>query len=106
MRLSDTFLEQYGIEYKPELLEHEMNSQTISLEPLTKPNFIKIAANAQVDKGILQTVLSNMFHLIGEIMNQSTLVELDLNFLGKIFCNDGQMIYEPLNRMKQQQPGK
>jgi hypothetical protein len=47
-----------------------------------------------------------MFHLIGEIMNQSTIVELDLNFLGKIYCNDGEMLYEPLNRIKQQPPGK
>lgn len=89
MRLSNTFLEQYGIEYKPEMLQQEMTSKTIVMEPLTKPNFDKIALNAGCDKGILQTVLSNMFHLIGEIMNQSTIVELDLNFLGKIFCNDG-----------------
>jgi nucleoid DNA-binding protein len=73
-------------------------------EPLTKPNFAAMAKTAQVDKNVLQSVLTNIFSVIGELLSENNIVEIDLMDMGKFFANNRQVLYDPLNKLKPQAP--
>jgi hypothetical protein len=87
-RLSENFLATHGLQYKPEMLQFEAESRNLSFEPLAKPNYAAMAKQAQIEKGVLQTVLSNIFHVVGELLAENKIVEVDLGDLGKLFAND------------------
>jgi hypothetical protein len=39
VKLSETFLGQHGLMYKPEMAEFEKEAKNLVMEPLQKPNF-------------------------------------------------------------------
>jgi hypothetical protein len=104
VKLSDTFLGQHQLMYKPEMAEFEREAKNLVMEPLTKPNFATMAKQAQVDKGIFQTVLQNIIHCSGELLQENNIVEIDLQEMGKFFSNNRQVLYDPLNKLKPQAP--
>jgi hypothetical protein len=38
---------------------------------------------------VFQTVLNNIFHVVGELLAENNIVEIDLEELGKFFANNG-----------------
>jgi len=48
-----------------------------------------MAKNANVDKGVFQTVLNNIIHVVGELLAENNIVEIDLEEMGKFFANNG-----------------
>jgi hypothetical protein len=90
--------------YKPEMAEFEREAKNLIMEPLTKPNFATMSKNAQVDKGIFQTVLQNIIHCTGELLAENNIVEIDLQEMGKFFSNNRQVLYDPLNKLKPNAP--
>jgi hypothetical protein len=52
VKLSETFLSQHDLVYKPEMAEFEREARNLIMEPLTKPNFATMSKQAQIDKGI------------------------------------------------------
>jgi hypothetical protein len=104
VRLSDYFMGNFKLAYKPEMAEFENEVQNIVLEPLTKPNFMAMAKSSQMDKTVFTTVLTNIFHVIGELLFENGIVELDLFEFGKFFANNRQILYDPMNKLKPQAP--
>jgi len=104
VRLSDNFMAQNQIGYKPEMAEYENEAKNVVMEPLTKPNFANMAKISQLDKSVFQTVLQNIFHVIGELLSENSIVEIDLQEFGKFFANNRQVLYDPLNKLKPQAP--
>ena len=104
VKLSDNFLATHHLQYKPEMQQFEMEAKDLAFEPLTKPNFAAMAKSAQLDKGVLQTTLQNIFHVIGELLSENNIVEIDLGEMGKFFANSRQVLYDPLNKLKPQAP--
>ena len=41
---------------------------------------------------------------IGDILSEHNIVEVDLHEAGKFFANNGQILYDPLNKLKPQAP--
>ena len=64
----------------------------MAFEPLTKPNYAAMAKTAQIDKSVLQTVLQNLFHVVGELLSENKIIEIDLGDMGKFFANDRQVL--------------
>ena len=60
-----------------------------------------MAKTAELDKGAFQTVLENIFQVIGELLAESSLVDIDLGELGKFIATNCQLIYAPYNKLKQ-----
>ena len=89
VKLQESFLNRFNLSYKPEMIELEMESKSVFVEPLTKPNFAQMAKNSNVDKGVFQTVLNNIFHVVGELLAENNIVEIDMEELGKFFANSG-----------------
>jgi hypothetical protein len=46
VRLSDNFLGTHQLQYKPEMIEFEMEGRNLAFEPLTKPNYAAMAKQA------------------------------------------------------------
>ena len=63
-----------------------------------------MSKTAQVDKYIFTTVLTNIFSVIGELLSENNIVEIDLGDIGKFFANNRQVLYDPLNKLKPQAP--
>jgi len=42
--------------------------------------------------------------VIGELLNENGIVEIDLQEFGKFFANNRQVLYDPLNKLKPQAP--
>ena len=42
--------------------------------------------------------------MIGELLSENNIVEIDLQEMGKFFANNRQVLYDPLNKMKPQAP--
>ena len=57
VHLSNNFLSNFQLEYRPEMLETERQAKNIALQPLQKPNFSNMAKLAQLDKTVFQNVL-------------------------------------------------
>lgn len=57
VRLSEHFLGNFQLAYRPEMAESEREAKNIVLEPLQKPNFANMAKQAQLDKTVFQNVL-------------------------------------------------
>ena len=105
VRLSDNYMNNHGLQYKPEMLEFERDGKNeVTMEPLTKPNFAKMSQNAQIDKMQFQTVLGNIFQVMGELLSENQIVEIDLQDMGKFLANQRQVLYDPLNKLKPQHP--
>ena len=104
IKLSDNFLANHKLAYKPEMAEFEREANNVVIEPLTKPNFAAMSKTAQVDKSIFTTVLTNIFSVIGELLSENNIVEIDLADMGKFFANNRQVLYDPLNKLKPQAP--
>ena len=104
VKLSETFLGSHNLSYKPEMAEFESQADNVVTEPMTKPNFLAMSKAAQVDNKLFQTVLMNTFHVIGELLSESNMAEIDLKDMGKFFANNGQVLYDPLNKLKPQAP--
>ena len=100
VRLSENFLGNYHLVYKPEMAEYEREAKNVVMEPLTKPNFSNMAKSSKLDKTVYQTVLTNIFHVIGELLAENNIVEIDLQDFGKFFANNRQVLYDPLNKLK------
>ena len=104
VRLSENFLGNFQLDYKPEMAEFESEAQNIFLEPLTKPNYAAMAKSANLDKTVFTTVITNIFHVLGELLYENAVVELDLQEMGKFFANNRQILYDPLNKLKSHAP--
>ena len=76
----------------------------VNFEVKTQPAYATMAKMADVDKGAFQTVLGNIFQVIGELLSESNLVDIDLAELGKFISTNGQLIYAPYNKLKPQPP--
>ena len=63
-----------------------------------------MSKTAGVDKTVFTTVLTNMFMVIGELLSENNIVEIDLMDMGKFFANGRQVLYDPLNKLKPQAP--
>jgi len=74
------------------------------MEPVIKPNFNNMAKLAQLEKTVFMNVLTNIFQVIGELLSENNIVELDLQEFGKFFANNRQVLYDPLNKLKPQAP--
>lgn len=104
IKLSENFLANHHLAYKPEMAEFEREANNVVTEPLTKPNFAAMSKTAQVDKAVFQSVLTNLFSVIGELLSENNIVEIDLMDMGKFFANNRQVLYDPLNKLKPQAP--
>jgi len=71
-------MQNFGLQYKPEMAEFEAASKNIVMEPLTKPNFAAMAKSANLDKTVFTQTLQNIFHVIGELLYENAIVEIDL----------------------------
>jgi predicted DNA-binding protein (UPF0251 family) len=85
VKLSDHFLLTHKLQYKPEMADFG----GVQLTPVTRPNFTTMAKNIQVDKGTFQTVLLNIFQVIGELLNEGQMIDIDLGEMGK-FCGNNR----------------
>ena len=65
-----------------------MEAKNVAFEPLTKPNYAAMAKTAQIDKSVLQ----NLFHVVGELLSENKIIEIDLGDMGKFFANDRQVL--------------
>jgi hypothetical protein len=54
--------------------------------------------------GIFKNTLSNIFQVIGELMSENVIVEIDLMELGKFFANNREVLFDPVNKLKPQAP--
>jgi hypothetical protein len=99
-RLSDNFLQAHGLAYKPETVDF----RGVVFEIKTQPAYATMAKSVEVEKGAFQTVLTNIFQVIGELLSESNLVDIDLNELGKFISTNRQLIYAPYNKLKPQAP--
>jgi len=86
------------------MADFENEARNIVMEPLTKPNFAAMSKSASLDKTVFTTVLTNIFHVIGELLYENGIVEIDLQEFGKFFANNRQVLYDPLNKLKPQAP--
>jgi len=100
VRLTDNFLVNFSLQYKPEMAEFERENKNISMEPLQKPNFANMSKTAQLDVSTFQNTLGNIFQVIGELLSENQIVEIDLVEFGKFFSNNRQVLYDPLNKLK------
>lgn len=41
-----------------------------------------------------------MFQVIGELLSERPMIDIDLGEMGKFCGNNGQILYDPLNKMK------
>ena len=82
IKLSDGFLAQNNLQYKQGQLEMEAQ-QGIVMGPTVKPNFVAMAKAASKDKDSIQNSLNNLFQLIGDLLQEGTNVEVDLQEFGK-----------------------
>ena len=78
VRLGDHFMANHQLDYKPEMAEFEREAKNIALEPSMKPNYSAMAKMAQLDKAVFESVLRNIFQVIGELLSESGIVEIDL----------------------------
>lgn len=99
IKLSDGFLAQNNLQYKQGQLEMEAQ-QGIVMGPTVKPNFAAMAKAASKDKDSIQNSLNNLFQLIGDLLQEGTNVEVDLQEFGKFSSINRQIIYAPLNKQK------
>ena len=90
----------HGLNYKPE----HADFRGVVFEIKTQPAYATMAKMAEVDKGSFQTVLGNIFQVIGELLSESNLVDIDLAELGKFISTNRQLIYAPFNKLKPQAP--
>jgi dynein heavy chain len=49
-------------------------------------------------------VLLNIFQVIGELLNEGQMIDIDLGEMGKFCGNNRQILYDPFNKMKPQAP--
>jgi len=105
IKLQENFLQRFHLNYKPEMIELERESKNVFMEPLTKPNYAAMAKTANgMDKGVFQTVLNNIIHVMGELLSENSIVEIDVEDAGKFFANNRQILYDPFNKLKPQAP--
>jgi hypothetical protein len=57
VRLSDHFMSNFQLSYKPEMAEFEREAKNVVMEPVIKPNFSNMAKLAQLDKTVFTNVL-------------------------------------------------
>jgi hypothetical protein len=57
VRLSDHFMGDFQLSYKPEMAEFEREAKNVVMEPIIKPNFSNMAKLAQLDKTVFTNVL-------------------------------------------------
>lgn len=98
VRLSENFLAGHGLQYKPE--HADFRGAVFEIKQL--PQYATMAKSAEVDKGTFETVLTNIFQVIGELLSEAPVVDIDLAELGKFIATNGQLIYAPFNKLKQQ----
>jgi hypothetical protein len=47
-----------------------------------------------------KSTLNNIFQVIGELLSENQIIEIDLLEFGKLFANNRQVLYDPLNKLK------
>ena len=99
IKLSEEFLQRYGLEYSQSMAEFEAQT-TIVLSPPIKANFQSMAKSASTEKGAFYSTLMNIFTLLGELMAEQSNVEIDLAEFGKFQAMNRQVMYAPMNKMK------
>jgi len=99
VKLSDNFLNHHQLSY-----QQDLDFAGVQTEPLTKPNFAQMSKMAQVEKATFQQVLLNIFQVIGELLGENPMVDIDLGELGKFCANHRQIVYDPYNKLRPQAP--
>ena len=82
IKLSDPFLSQFGLYLKQD--GDEKQQAAITTGPSVKPNYASMAKGSGVEKQTLQTSVTNIFQLIGEVLAEGNNIEVDLGNFGKI----------------------
>ena len=100
VRLSDNFMNNFSLQYKPEMADFERENKNLSMEPLQKPNYANMSKSAQLDLNTFKQTLNNIFQVIGELLSENQIIEIDLLEFGKLFANNRQVLYDPLNKLK------
>jgi hypothetical protein len=70
--------------------------------PSIKINYVAIAKTGGIEKAVVTTVLSSIFTLIGEILADIPVSEVDLGVLGKMTATDRKVYFYPKSK---QRPG-
>ena len=52
--------------------------------------------------GAFKSTLGNIFQVIGELLSENQIIEIDLLEFGKLFANNRQVLYDPINKLKPQ----
>lgn len=92
--LSPQFISQFGLEWD----ESVVRAKEQSSRPSVKPDYSAISKASGKDKQTVQTIIANMFQLIGELLSDARNVEVDLGVLGRF--NGKPLIYSPMNAQK------
>jgi hypothetical protein len=99
IKLSDTFMNQYGLVWNEESNENLEESKMS--KPSVRPNYSAVSKISEVDKQTVQVSLNNLFQLIGELLSETGNVEVDLANFGKFFSSANRsVIYSPMIRQK------
>lgn len=69
-------------------------------KPSVKPNYSAISKISDKDKQTVQTSLTNMFQLIGELLSEGGNIEVDIGALGKFSSINRTLIYSTMNTQK------
>jgi hypothetical protein len=88
VRLSDNFLNNFSLQYKPEMADFERENKNVSMEPHQKPNYSAMSKGAQLDMSTFKSTLNNIFQVIGELLSENQIIEIDLLEFGKLFANN------------------
>ena len=96
--VSEYFMNQYSLMWNEAVEEGKVKDKTS--KPSVKPNYSAIAKISDKDKQTVQTSLTNMFQLIGELLSETGNIEVDIGPLGKFSSINRSLIYSPMNTQK------
>ena len=87
----------FDLQYNQAMEEVEASSNIV-LNPLIKPMFAQMSKSANMEKGAFHQTLLHIFQLIGELLQESNNVEIDLAEFGKFEGMRGKVMYMPINK--------
>ena len=82
------------------MADYERENKNVVLEPHMKPNYANMSKSAQMEMNTFKQTLHNIFQVIGELLSENQIIEIDLLEFGKFFANNRQVLYDPLNKLK------
>jgi nucleoid DNA-binding protein len=92
MSLADSYTLQYALLFK---YDEQDCTRTFTPGPSIKVNYVAIAKTGGLDKNVVSTALNNMFALIGEIMSEFPLVEINLSMFGRLQGVERKVTFHP-----------